>query len=233
MPIAPECGSISTSGTLVDELVAASRSLSTWPAYRAMPRWSFDSLDRVRGSRARPTPSRSARKFQCSGRRVQSMRAEPHRLLVDRRDGRRLGVPTLPLDGGLARRASPRAPRSASRTSRSRCRSFLPCCVRWPMKLPSIMSGDIATISSSERVAGDENIASPSMIGATIIGHGKSRGSASVGIDRMRGAPCPGSAPRRAGDRLNMSAPPRSSTGSAAASVPATMRDARPRCRRW
>ena len=48
------------------------------------------------------------------------------------------------------------------------------------------MSGDIATMESEYGLPVTKNMARPSIIGATIIGHGKSRGSASVGMTGWR-----------------------------------------------
>ena len=71
MPSAPELGSSSTIGTssTCSNLL---RSFATCRWYRAIPvSIADDSWIELRLA-ARPTPSRSARKFQCSGRRVHS-----------------------------------------------------------------------------------------------------------------------------------------------------------------
>ncbi len=75
--------------------------------------------------RARPTPSRSARKFQCSGRRVHS--TGPSRIACSYTVAR----PAPRRCGGRARRPSrargdPRGPRPGSRRSRSRAGASCP-----------------------------------------------------------------------------------------------------------
>ena len=103
MPIAPELGSSSTNGTSSIVLVARAE-LVDLPGVAGDAALVGRLLDRV----ATPCPADAEpqrEEVPVLGPAGPQQRAEPHRLLVHRRHGGRLGVPALALDDRLAREA--------------------------------------------------------------------------------------------------------------------------------